>query len=508
MSNNDRIRRVSINALTNYLRFFFTMVVSFWLIPFIIGTLGPAAYGLWNLSFSIIGFFSLLDFGFGLGVVKWTGETSVTGEIEYRNHMLSTIFFVYVIIALVGLVLLTVFAFFYPTLFAIDSELAGIAVAVLLILGIRSLAIQIPLSLFKGALFGEQKIHLINIIQMLGTLVYAGSAWFALSHGKNIVWLAALNCASFLVENLFYVLFAYRNVKGLHISPNMIRKKYFREAMGFSFYSFLTTIAGLVLFQTDSIIIQLILGLEFVGLYAVAIKVTEYSFLLTKQLVNVLTPLISELKAKQEDETIRYLLLDLSKYIMATGFLITGSVYVFARELLVFWVDEYFAVVTIPLILLITSFVIAVPELVASNVLTMTGHHRFSAVSAGLSTGINIVTSLLLIRPLGLTGVALGTVISSFVVSTVVVPAKAANVYHFSYMKYITRVYLPAAIPTLALVGTGMLMKYLFPVHSLWDMMVKAVPGIVVYIVIFWFSFTDTDIQAKITGKIARLYKR
>jgi O-antigen/teichoic acid export membrane protein len=127
MSNNDRIRRVSINALTNYLRFFFTMVVSFWLIPFIIGTLGPAAYGLWNLSFSIIGFFSLLDFGFGLGVVKWTGETSVTGEIEYRNHMLSTIFFVYVIIALVGLVLLTVFAFFYPTLFAIDSELAGTA---------------------------------------------------------------------------------------------------------------------------------------------------------------------------------------------------------------------------------------------------------------------------------------------------------------------------------------------------------------------------------------------
>jgi peptidoglycan biosynthesis protein MviN/MurJ (putative lipid II flippase) len=125
-----------------------------------------------------------------------------------------------------------------------------------------------------------------------------------------------------------------------------------------------------------------------------------------------------------------------------------------------------------------------------------------------LSTGINIVTSLLLIRPLGLAGVALGTVVASFVVSMVVVPAKAARVYHFPYMKYLTRVYLPAAIPTLALFGTGMLVKYLFPVQSLWDMMVKAVPGIVVYIVIFWFAFTDSDIQAKITGKIARLYKR
>ncbi|NCC65237.1 MAG: hypothetical protein EOM15_11340, partial [Spirochaetia bacterium] len=69
MNNENRIKKTSLNALTNYLRFFFTMVISFWLIPFIINNLGQTIYGLWTLSFSIIGFFSLLDFGFGLGVV-------------------------------------------------------------------------------------------------------------------------------------------------------------------------------------------------------------------------------------------------------------------------------------------------------------------------------------------------------------------------------------------------------------------------------------------------------
>lgn len=502
MDNNARIRKVSINAFTNYIRFFFTMVVSFWLIPFIINKLGAEAYGLWNLSFSIIGFFSLLDFGFGLGVVKWTGETSVTGEVEYRNHMLSTIFYVYIAIAIVGMLLLGIFALVYPRLFSIDPSLASAAVAVLLILGIRSLAIQIPLSLFKGALFGQQEIYLTNIIQILGTLLYAVSVWIALSQGKGIVWLAGMNCLSFFVENLAYVFFAYRKVKNLRLSPNMVRKKYLREIMGFSIFSFLTTIAGLVLFQTDAIIIQLVLGLEMVGLYAVAIKVTEYAFLLTKQLVNVLTPLISELKAKGEHDTIRYLLLDLSKYIMATGFLIAGSIYVFGGDLLVLWVDESYAAATVPLLLLITSFVVSVPELVASNVLTMTGHHRFSAVSAGLSTVVNIAVSLVLIGPFGLTGVAIGTLVSSTLVSGVVVPAKAARIYGFSYFKYIFRVFVPATLPTILLVGSGYGMKYLFSVDTLWDMMVLAIPGIIVYVVTFWIFFTDTAIKQKVKAKL------
>lgn len=508
MNTTTRVRKVSINAATNYFRFFFTMVVSFWLIPFIIKNLGAEAYGLWNLSFSIIGFFSLLDFGFGLGVVKWTGETSATGEIEYRNHMLSTIFFVYLAIAVVGMLFLSIFAVFYPTLFSIDTAIAPEAIAVLLILGIRSLAIQIPLSLFKGALFGEQEIHLTNIIQILGTLLYAVTVWFALSAGKGIVWLASMNCLAFLIENIAYVYFAYKNVKGLRISIRLVRKQDFSEAMGFSFYSFLTTIAGLVLFQTDAIIIQLFFGLELVGLYAVAIKVTEYAFLLTKQLVNVLTPLISELKAKQEHDTIRYLLLDLSKYIMATGFLIAGSVYVFGGDLLVLWVGEIYAEVTIPLLLLITSFVVSVPELVASNVLTMTGYHRFSAISAGLSTGLNIAFSLLLIKPFGLTGIAMGTLISSSVVSGIVIPAKAARSYEFPYHRYISRVYLPAALPTILLVATGYLMKFFFSVDSLWDMMFMAIPGIVVYLLVFWIFFTDPAIKENIKKKLVHPARR
>ena len=504
MSQTQRIRQTSLNALTNYLRFFFTMVVSFWFIPFIIKNLGSDMYGLWTLSFSIIGFFSLLDFGFGLGVVKWTGETRASGDIEYRNHILSTVFFVYILIAIGGMLILSGFAFFYGRLFDIPQEFQSIGITILLILGIRSLLIQIPLSLFKGVLFGEQRIYLINLIQIVGTVIYAGSAFIALSQGLGVVWLAIINCASFLIENLLYMLFSYTKVKGLKLAIRFVRKKHLMEAMSFSFYSFLTTIAGLVLFQTDVIIIQLTLNLTLVGIYSVAIKITEYSFLLSKQLVNVLTPLISELKQNKEEDSLRYLLTTLSKYIMATGVILTATIYVFGQDLLVFWVGPAFVEATVPLLLLMTSFMLTIPELIASNVLTMTGHHAFTAKVSISSIVVNIVASLLLVKPLGLTGIALGTLISTVVNNVGFTLIQASRIYKFPYFRYLTHVFAPAMLPGVLLVGIGFGLRYLFPVVSVWDMILKAIPGGIVYLVLFWTFSVEKSMKKRILDKLLR----
>ena len=498
----SRVHRVSINAATNYLRFIVTMVITFFLIPFVIRQLGEDLYGLWTLSFSIIGFFALLDFGFGLGVVKWTGETRVSGDIEHRNHMLSTVFFIYLMIAAVAMALLIGFSFFFPRLFSIPDELSKPAVLVLIILGLRSLVIQFPLSLFKGVLFGEQHIPLINIIQMTGTVVYAGLAWFFLTTGGSLTSLAAANCIGFFIENLLYTILAFAKVKKLRISPRLVRKKYALEAVSFSVFSFITTIAGLVLFNTDALIIQLTMSLSFVGIYGVALKVAEYALMLTKQLVNVFTPLILELKEKQEHDSIRFLLLDVSKYILTTGAILTGTVVVFGSDLLLFWVGETFLTAYIPLILLVAALMITIPELVASSVLMLTGHHAFTAKVAVFSIAVNITVSLLLVGPLGLTGIALGTLFSTLVNSGILTLKKAADAYEFPFHRYLFKVFLPVLIPLPLLMAAGWLIRQATGVHSLLDLILKAIPGVVIYVVVFWVFFVDKGIKRKVYRRL------
>ena len=508
MSDNQRVRTTTINALTNYFRFFLSMLISFWLIPFIIRSLGQDLYGLWSLTFSIIGFFSLLDFGFGLGVVKWTGETRVNKNLEYRNTMLSTILFVYVILAIGGMLILGAFSFFYGKLFSIPEPLIPIAVTLLLILGVRSLLIQIPMSLFKGVLFGEQRIYLINIIQIISSVVYAFSAFLALRNDLGVIGLATVNCLTFFGENVLYLLFAYRKTEKLSLSFKKVKKSFIREALSFSAYSFITTIAGLVLFQTDTMIVQLTLNLELVGVYAVALKINEYAFLLSKQLVNVLTPLISELREKKEHDVLKYLLLDISKYVTATGALITFTIYVFSKELLVFWVGPNFLQANIPLLLLITSFMFTIPELIASNVLTMTGQHTFTAKISVISIFTNLGSSLILVQFMGLSGIALGTLISIIINNVILTLHKAAKLYSFPYHHYITKVYLPVLLPGILLVAIGYILKYFFPVQGLWDMIIKAIPGVLVYIILFWLFSIDREMKDKVRQKIGLLRTR
>lgn len=503
MSDNKRVRVTTINALTNYFRFFLTIIISFWLIPFIIRSLGQDLYGLWSLTFSIIGFFSLLDFGFGLGVVKWTGESRINGKLDYRNSMLSTVLFVYIILALAGMTILIIFSFFYGKLFSIPEELIPVAVTILIILGVRSLLIQIPMSLFKGVLFGEQRIYLINIIQILSNVVYAVSAYFALTGGLGVVGLASVNCLAFFAENVLYLIFAFRKTEKLSLSLKKVKRSFIKEALSFSIYSFITTVAGLVLFQTDTLIVQLTLNLELVGVYAVALKINEYSFLLSKQLVNVLTPLISELKENKEDDSIRYLLLDISKYVAATGALITLTIYVFSKELLYFWVGEAFLQANVPLLILMTSFLLTIPELIASSVLTMTGEHTFTAKISVISIFVNLGASLILVRFFKLTGIALGTLISIVINNVIFTLRKAAKIYSFPYHHYITRVFLPVLLPGIFLVAAGYLLKYFFPVSGLWDMIIKAIPGVIVYLILFWFFSIDKSMKQKVRDRIA-----
>ena len=504
----SRTHRVSINAITNYARFFMTMIVSFLLIPFIIRSIGDEDYGLWTLTFSIIGFFSLLDFGFGLGVVKWTGEARVNKDYEHRNQMLSTVFFIYLAIAGVGMLLLGFFSLFYPPLFDVPEAKRSIAVYLLMILGLRSLLIQIPMSLFKGVLFGEQRIYMVNVIQVFGIVLYAGSAWFVLSRGMGVVWLGIVNCGSFLVENILFTFAVIRSVKGFRIAPRLFSMTRLREAASFSFFSFISAIAGLVLFQTDAIIIQLTMSLSMVALYAVALKITEYSLMLTKQLVNVLTPLISELKENREHDAIRFLLIDVSKYIMGTGVVIAGSVYVFGGDLLIHWVGQRFLSVAVVLNILITAYILSIPELVASNVLTMTGHHRFTAKVSVSAIFVNIGVSLSLVGWLGLTGIALGTLASVVVNNMFVTLRRVSRVYGFPYHLYFTRVFLPALLPGVSILGIGWYLRKHFPVTSLWDMIGKAIPGILVYLLIFWIICVDRSMKRKIMDKLGKVFGR
>ncbi len=487
----ERRKRVLWNTATSYARFGVTLAVMFVLTPFLIEKLGKADYGLWTLVFSVLGFFGLLDFGFGTGVVKFVAEAQGRGDVARRNRAVSTLAAVYLALAGLGLVGLAGLSFGFNALFAVPPAQQEKALALLWLLGVRSVLLGLPLGLFRSLLFGEQRIGLINAVQAGTSLVYAATVLLVLSRAGDVVTLAWLNLGAMLVEHVLYVALAYRALPQLHVQPRLIDRALLREAASFSAATFVVSVAALILLRTDPIVVKAALPFTAVAVYGVALKVAENAHLLTKQFVNVLSPLAAELHGAGEAVKLRFVLVNAAKFALLPGTLLAAAILALGTDALVLWVGPDFAEGGPVLSILMLAMATTIPQMVASNVLVMTGAHGYLARAAIVGVLLNLALSLTLVWPFGLLGVALGTLGASVVVDVLLVPRRACQRHGVAYGAYLRRVFVPALAGGLLQYGITLGLRIAIPPPNLWVLALEAIPGACVNLALFWGLFVE-----------------
>lgn len=212
-----RTARVALNTFTNYVRFGIALAVFFLLTPYVIRKVGESDFGLWSFSWAVLNCFILLDLGYGTGVVKYVAEYKGSNDPERRNRMLSTLAVVYAFLALLAAVLIYAFSLVFLRLFSIPSEQHSKAIALLWILGARLAILGLPLGIFRGILFGDQRILLVNAVQIAATLIYGLGSWLVLAFGYGLVALAWVNLAAMVAEHLAYLALSYLCLERLRI---------------------------------------------------------------------------------------------------------------------------------------------------------------------------------------------------------------------------------------------------------------------------------------------------
>lgn len=482
----SRTAQFAANAATNYGRMLIQMASVFVLTPYIIARIGADDFGLWSLVISALGFLSLLDLGFGTGVVKYVAECHGSGDIHKRNRILSTLAAVYLAIAIASGVCIAVLSVLFNQLFGIPAAQHQKATALLWILAVRFVLLALPLGLFRNALFGEQKVYLINVIQVVATVAYAVGTWLALEQGYDVVALAWVNLAAMLIEYLGYAWFAYRKMADLRLSHRLLDKRLLKEAASFSSAQFLINVAALILLRTDPIIVKAFLPLSAVAIYAVALKVAENAYLLAKQFTNLLGPLAAQLKGNAEETKIRFIFVNCTKFAMAPCMILTVAMYLFGAEALTFWVGPTFAPGGVVLMVLLTAMTIGMAELTSSAVLSMTGHHRITAWAAVAEVLVNVGLSVALARPLGLVGIAVGTLVTSVVIGLGVTVRRACELHGVTYSSYVARALAPALLPGAAQFAVTLALKRWAPPSNLLSTVILIMPGALLYVLLFW----------------------
>ena len=475
-----------VNAATNYVRVGAAFLVSLLLIPYILGTLGQEAFGLWSLIFSVLGFFALMDFGFATAIVKYVAECRGANAMHRRNQIVSTVFLLYLGLAALSALAIGILSLGFNHLLDIPDSQQSYAVAVLWILSLRAVILNLPLSLFRGILFGEKKIYLINLISAASTVLYGLLAWWVLSQGHGIIALAWCNLVAMILEHLCYVLLSLTLVPDLRIRWSFFSWPIFKEVASFSGYQLMTDLASLALLQMDLILVQYFHDLHSVAVYAIALRISTHVFYLSKQFVNVLSPLFAEANGQGDKSKIRKLLITGTRLALAPGVVFFLSALVFAPDAIKFWVGEGFELSAEVIVLLLAAVLLGLPYLVSANVLAMTGHHRFTSWAAVASMCVNAFCSIMLVKPLGLVGIAWGTVIARVVVDLLFVLKRACSTYGVTVWSYFLLGIVPSVMPGVFQYAVLMAFRDALPPENLGWLLVDCLLGAGVYAAIFW----------------------
>lgn len=475
------VRRVLIGTASNYAGQLVSFASLFLLTPFILHKLGATAYGLWVLVGSIVAYGSLLDFGLWGAVIKYVAEFRARGEHENARSLSATALSLYSILGLAAILLSALAAAILPHLFHIPTNQQTLASQLILLMGV-GVGVSLPGLMPMAILRGLQRYDIVNLVDISATLFTTGATVAVLLLGGGVLGLVAVNICGIFLILVLSSFFVRRIAPELRIGWRGSSRSLIRTVITYSWPLFVKDIANRLQTKTDEITIGAFLPVAFVAPYNIARRLSETTQILTRQFMKVLLPLASELHAEDDLARLRSLYVTGTRLTLALSMAIGGTLIILARPILTVWVGlEYAGAASLVAILTTASF-IATSQWPAGAVLQGMARHRVLAFTSMASGLTNLALSIALVRPFGLTGVALGTLIPNTLEFCIVLPF-TMRIIGVSASEGIKEILLPALSPAVLMMLILQAAKQVAAPTSLLPVLAVAGFGMLVYAV-------------------------
>ncbi len=415
--------------------------------PFIVHQLGATAYGLWVLVAAMVAYGNLLDLGIGAAVTRYVAELRPQGRFEEASALIATALRMYSAVGLAVAVATVPLAIVFPDLFDVAGPIRDDARWVVLLTGL-AVSVKLPAATPYAVLRGLQRFDLANLISVLATAVQASSMVAVLVLGWGVVGLAALSLPLTLLTQIPLQLAVRHAAPELRFGWRGARRSLVSTVASFSASTFVINSAGVVKTKTDEIVIARALPLAAVAPYSIARRVADLPAILAYQFIRILFPLASELHGAQERDRIRALYVASTRVTLALLVPLSTALMVLAGPFLEAWVGARYAGDVAVAVILLGAGMLDTAMWPAASLLQGTGDHRLLAVFGGGSALLNLGLSVALVTRVGVTGVAVGTLVATCVEFLVVVPF-AMRRYQVETLTMLREALIPGFAPAL-----------------------------------------------------------
>jgi O-antigen/teichoic acid export membrane protein len=244
---------------------------------------------------------------------------------------------------------------------------------------------------------------------------------------------------------------------------------------------FISRINGVIWSQMDTIILQVVIGVSVLAGYSLAARLqsaVSYPLSLTAATI---VPAAANLLALQSSGRLRELLIRGTRYTLALSLPVTIAALILARPLLIGWVSAKYASYSGPAQLFLTYQLVTCTATIASTMLVGMGKVRQVTAYVTMAVVVNLIISIVLAKPLGVSGVIIGTLVG-YGISGPLYIRLILRELSMSFGDFVRGAIVPI-VPWAALFAVVIaLTAYVFPPQGLIAVVLCCVPASVVYV--------------------------
>src|SRR6266436_1378455 len=414
------------------------VVISFFLIPFIIHHLGDRLYGFWSLASVFIGYYGLLDFGLSVAVSQYVCVAIGRGDTSECRAVFNTALRIQSLMGGVALIATALLAVATP-LFARNPQDASLFWKVILIMGVNA-AFAFPVKVYAGVLEAELRFDIQSRLDLFSLVFRTGLLVWAILAGGGLLSLAWASLLASVPVMILQVWLAKREAQWAHVDRSSIDWKRAKALFSYSIYTFISMLGDTLRFSLDSVVVTAFVGLAAVTHYKIAGVFSRYFIGAVSAVVGTIQPVLSRLHGASDKSGLQKAFFFATKISTWISVPICFSLIAWGKPFIIRWMGAGYKDAYLPLVALTLAVFMDVCQAPSVILLNSTFRHRFYTYVNIIEGVINLVFSLVLARPLGILGVALGTLIGAFAVRFTLQPwwtCKASGIPFSNYMRFL-----------------------------------------------------------------------
>jgi O-antigen/teichoic acid export membrane protein len=489
------------NIGSNWIVTLMTVLALYLLTPFTLHKLGVEGYGTWLLITSINGYLGLLVLGVPMASVRYFTQHVATDDTHKLNAAISSCMWLYVLLGLVALVVgagLYVFFTLYniPAPMSHDAHTA-FAVTVLLV------AVGFIALLPEGILAAHCAFVPRNLIRLATLLLRVGLtiALLTLKTSLTVLALVQLACLAFDFTLCWRII--RRRYPEIRLRLGRLEWRLVRNIFSFSLYVLVLNAGARLSFETDSLVIGAFMDVGAIPHFTIANSLIVYLMEFVVAIAAVVMPTATRLQTQGKIPELREIFLKWSKISLSLTLMVGLFLVVLGPRFLAWWVGpEFERPAGAVLQILMISYLVFLPVRgVALPILMGLGKPRLPTIGFLIAGVVNLGLSILLVGPLGLAGVALGTAIPNVLFAGLVL-VHACRELETPLSEYIAYVIPRAILGALPVLGLLLWFKLGLEVRSLAGLAAAGVAMVVLFVLTWVLFVYRNDRYVDMRGRI------